>query len=247
LISYYVFCQRVDNEYYSSLERASKACASNFSPEEMMYFWKSINTEEYRKLREQAAEAGDEKIIEEWMLSKPGYFLDDGFVSEVAEESEDTVQNQEEDQTDGLTAGDVPDEGHLPHHRQGRKARRHVPLGRTFPVKVHALHTQQLRHGLHLVHPRGFLTADPAGHSRSADPQLLGQLSLAHAGAAQECGQVFSDHFFCVHDDPPVLRFFAQSKLPVNFRQNRPSTQITSAAAKKLPTVSPRAQTGRCP
>ena len=33
LISYYVFCQRVDNEYYSSLERASKACASNFSPE----------------------------------------------------------------------------------------------------------------------------------------------------------------------------------------------------------------------
>ena len=106
LISYYVFCQRVDNEYYSSLERASKACASNFAPEEMMYFWQSINTEEYRKLREQAAEAGDEKIIEEWMLSKPGYFLDDGFVSEAAEESEDTVQNQEEDQTDGMTAGD---------------------------------------------------------------------------------------------------------------------------------------------
>ena len=105
LISYYVFCQRVDNEYYSSLERASKACASNFAPEEMMYFWQSINTEEYRKLREQATKVGDEKIIEEWMLSKPGYFSDDGFVSEVAEELEDTVQNQEEDQTDGQTAG----------------------------------------------------------------------------------------------------------------------------------------------
>ena len=49
MISYYFFCQRVDNEYHSSLERAAEACASNFPPDELMYFWKAVNTEEFRK------------------------------------------------------------------------------------------------------------------------------------------------------------------------------------------------------
>ena len=106
MISYYFFCQRVDNEYYSSLERASKACASNFPPDELMYFWKAVNTEEFRKIQEQAAEAGDEQIIEEWLKSKPGFYFYDGFFSESSEESEDTVQNQEEDQAEELTADD---------------------------------------------------------------------------------------------------------------------------------------------
>ena len=106
MISYYFFCQRVDNEYHSSLERAAEACASNFPPDELMYFWKAVNTEEFRKIQEQAAEAGDEQIIEEWLKSKPGFYFYDGFFSESSEESEDTVQNQEEDQAEELTADD---------------------------------------------------------------------------------------------------------------------------------------------
>ena len=92
MISYYFFCQRVDNEYHSSLERAAEACASNFPPDELMYFWKAVNT--------------DEQIIEEWLKSKPGFYFYDGFFSESSEESEDTVQNQEEDQAEELTADD---------------------------------------------------------------------------------------------------------------------------------------------
>ena len=73
-ISYHVFCRRVDDEYYSSMNRAVEACAENIYPGVLIHFWESIDTEEFRTLRDQAAETGDEHAIEVWMRSKPGFY-----------------------------------------------------------------------------------------------------------------------------------------------------------------------------
>ena len=73
-ISYHVFCRRVDDEYYSSMNRAVEACAENIYPGLLIHFWESIDTEEFRTLRDQAAETGDEHAIEVWMRSKPGFY-----------------------------------------------------------------------------------------------------------------------------------------------------------------------------
>ena len=88
-ISYYVFCQRVDDQFYSSLERAAEACSNNVDPDLLLHFWDSINTEEFRALRDHAEEIGDERIIEDWMQSRQGYYV---------EFSEETPQEQEEQQ-----------------------------------------------------------------------------------------------------------------------------------------------------
>ena len=94
-ISYYFFCQRVDDEYYSSLIRAAEACSNNIVPEYLMHMWESINTEEFRTLREHAEEVGDEQIIKDWMKGKPGWLF-----------SEETSQDQEENDTDEKSAGE---------------------------------------------------------------------------------------------------------------------------------------------
>ena len=48
-ISYYVFCQRVDDNYNTSMERAADACANNIEIEELEFFWKAIDTDSFRK------------------------------------------------------------------------------------------------------------------------------------------------------------------------------------------------------
>ena len=58
-ISYYIFCQRVDDKYNASLERAAEACANNIDAEELEFFWKAIDTDEFREVHERAVKAGD--------------------------------------------------------------------------------------------------------------------------------------------------------------------------------------------
>ena len=72
-ISYYVFCQRVDDKYYSSLDRAAVACANNIAPEVIKFFWDSVNTDEFREVRDRAEKADNEQIIKDWLESKPGW------------------------------------------------------------------------------------------------------------------------------------------------------------------------------
>ena len=74
-ISYYVFCQRVDDKNYSSLDRAAVACANNIAPEVIKFFWDSVNTDEFREVRDRAEKAEDEQIIKDWLESKPGWDL----------------------------------------------------------------------------------------------------------------------------------------------------------------------------
>ena len=73
-ISYYVFCQRVDDNYNTSMERAADACANNIEIEELEFFWKAIDTDSFRKIHELAVKANDEEIIREWMRSRPGWY-----------------------------------------------------------------------------------------------------------------------------------------------------------------------------
>ena len=73
-ISYYIFCQRVDDNYNASAERAAEACANNIEVEELEFFWNEIDTDSFRKIHELAVKANDEEIIREWMRSRPGWF-----------------------------------------------------------------------------------------------------------------------------------------------------------------------------
>ena len=94
-ISYYVFCQRVDDKYINMVQRAAAACADNVDDEELTYFWNSVNTAEFRALRDRAMESGDETPIADWLRGQPGwywYYYEHGDFSdleEIAEEDED--------------------------------------------------------------------------------------------------------------------------------------------------------------
>ena len=87
-ISYYVFCQRVDDKNYSSLDRAAVACANNIAPEVIKFFWDSVNTDEFREVRDRAEKADNEQIIKDWLESKPGwdytyYYEEQGFLADL--------------------------------------------------------------------------------------------------------------------------------------------------------------------
>lgn len=72
-ISYYVFCQSVNDKYDSRIRRAAEACANNVSYAELSNFWSNINTEEFRAVRKRAAASGDESLIEEWLAARPSW------------------------------------------------------------------------------------------------------------------------------------------------------------------------------
>ena len=93
-ISYYIFCQRVDDNYNTSLERAADACANNIEVEELEFFWKAIDSDDFREIHELAVKANDEEIIKEWMRSKPGWY------SEAVSKGEDESEPGEDAQAD---------------------------------------------------------------------------------------------------------------------------------------------------
>lgn len=93
-ISYYIFCQRVDDNYNTSLERAADACANNIEVEELEFFWKAIDSDDFREIHELAVKANDEEIIKEWMRSKPGWY------SEAESKGEDESEPGEDAQAD---------------------------------------------------------------------------------------------------------------------------------------------------
>ena len=76
LISYYFFCQRVDDRYNQQLNNAVIACAGNVDPKLLEHFWDAVNTDEFRELRDRAEAAGDETPIADWLCSRPGYYVE---------------------------------------------------------------------------------------------------------------------------------------------------------------------------
>ena len=99
-ISYYIFCQRVDDNYYASLARAAEACSNNIDAEELNYFWETVNTDAFREVHARAVEENDEQIIKDWLQSRPGwysiYFEEEAFPEGEETESEDDSQVDEE-------------------------------------------------------------------------------------------------------------------------------------------------------
>ena len=104
-ISYYVFCQRVDDKYINTVQHAAQACADSVFSEFLSNFWETINTEEYRAVREKALAAGDETLIMDWLRSMPSWYA----VNELdAEDTEAASENDEE--TRKTTPGDNEEE-----------------------------------------------------------------------------------------------------------------------------------------
>ena len=97
-ISYYIFCQRVDDNYNASLERAAEACANNVEVEELEFFWKAIDSDDFREIHELAVKANDEEIIREWMRSRPGWL--DVYYTEEESKGEDESEPGEDAQAD---------------------------------------------------------------------------------------------------------------------------------------------------
>ena len=93
-ISYYVFCQRVDDNYNTSMERAAVACANNIEIEELEFFWKAIDSDSFRDVHELAVKADDEEIIKEWMQSRPGW-LSAYFEEEESREKDESELGEE--------------------------------------------------------------------------------------------------------------------------------------------------------
>ena len=82
LISYYIFCQRVDDKYNNQIQHAAVACARNVNPGQLTHFWSEINTPEFWELRDRAVAADDEELIRSWLQSRPGYYQIIGFEEE---------------------------------------------------------------------------------------------------------------------------------------------------------------------
>ncbi len=73
LISYYIFCQRVDERFEHQLQRAAQICAESTYPVVIEHLWNEINTEEFRAVRDRAEAAGDEQMLLDWMRGRPGW------------------------------------------------------------------------------------------------------------------------------------------------------------------------------
>lgn len=80
-ISYYIFCQRVDDKYNRTVRRAAEACANNVSADVLMYFWDKVNTDEFREVQKRAKDINDETPIGDWMRSQQSFFLQPEAVS----------------------------------------------------------------------------------------------------------------------------------------------------------------------
>jgi len=74
LISYYVFCQRVDEKNQKTMRHAAEVCAQNIESGMADNFWKEVNSDEFREIRDQAEQAGDEQIIRDWLMKRPGWY-----------------------------------------------------------------------------------------------------------------------------------------------------------------------------
>ena len=77
-ISYYVFCRRVDNDYFSRTKRAAVSGAYSFNIEDLIEYRDLILSEEYQGMRKEAHEAKKPEILEKWMSEKSitGYGYD---------------------------------------------------------------------------------------------------------------------------------------------------------------------------
>ena len=72
MITYRVYCRKVDSFHFDQARRAVNAAAVDYSVcPYVAHLWDTINTDEFRAVRERAVAAKDEGIIRDWMREKP--------------------------------------------------------------------------------------------------------------------------------------------------------------------------------
>lgn len=73
-ISYRFYSQRINNLYIGQVDRAAKAANDDIFPDAVDHLWKEINTDEFRKVYDEAVASNDENLILEWMKSRPSVY-----------------------------------------------------------------------------------------------------------------------------------------------------------------------------
>lgn len=71
LISYRVYSSKISEYFFEQLNNAAQAAKSEIIPDIVEHFWDEINTDDFRKVREEAIAEDDEDIILNWMISRP--------------------------------------------------------------------------------------------------------------------------------------------------------------------------------
>ena len=103
-ICYRIYSLRVNEFYLSQSELAAEAAKEEILPELAAHLWQEINTDAFRKIREEALAAGDESLIRKWMISRPSFVnADQPFSIQVDFDSyEDIVEQEKMPEDDNL-------------------------------------------------------------------------------------------------------------------------------------------------
>ena len=95
LVSYRVYCQKVDNYYLEQVERAANSLAVPY--QYMSHLLEMTDTYEFRAVRERAIAENDEQIIRDWMIAQPPveYELENLQALEALEQTDETRKTYE--------------------------------------------------------------------------------------------------------------------------------------------------------
>ena len=69
--SYRVYSKKISELFIEQSVSAAEAAKEEIIPDMVKHFWDEINTDEFRKVRENALKENDEKMIADWMHSRP--------------------------------------------------------------------------------------------------------------------------------------------------------------------------------
>ena len=70
-ISYHVFCQRVDDDYFDRASRAAVAGAGYFYTDDIKAYRDMVLSKEFREQRDKAAAANSPDMLKQWMAEQP--------------------------------------------------------------------------------------------------------------------------------------------------------------------------------
>jgi len=96
LITYRVYCRKVDSSYSQQARRAVSAASEDFTASNYLaYLWEMVDTDEFRAVRAQAVAANDETIIRDWMQQQPSADYSEPAGEEKEEELEEAADEGE--------------------------------------------------------------------------------------------------------------------------------------------------------
>ena len=80
--SYRVYSKKISELFIEQSVSAAEAAKEELIPDLVRHFWNEINTDEFRNVRENALRENDEKLIADWMHSRPSG-MDKGRISNI--------------------------------------------------------------------------------------------------------------------------------------------------------------------